>query len=1297
ICFEEQRNNENRNPIIEIQDGEILELAVAHLNIYEVQGCVRFLFSLKPKETIFRVVQDLIKRLIDHGRLLEVYEIVNNFISEPYYLVAAISELFNVCDYPEIHEIQPCLDILCSQKNRIAKPKNIFNDRITPAIISFLEVCLYRALPNKKILQVLNYYVPIKASRMVYIGHQSSERTLYLKSLAMRAILTGELELDIEAISPQEFKNRKKNNAHNNEFREFKEVVEGLFPWYLLRIRILYDKYIKLLDDIDSINESSNLARTYRFRSDDTLPSEIAQICASIMVLYNQSAQEEIGEFYTRFLQNDKSFKIQDKLNSLRNAHRLSHLLGIRQHLENSTFEQIKTYRNDGPEEIANLYIDLARAVLTTSKNDATFYFNEAINISSKFGDEIVQRWEAVVSLAKRSCEKKIVSDELAYRFIRCAELIGENVAEKHWRRNEAMRVCTKMAPGIGISALSRWRDRDIGSLEYQSETVFNELVRTGVVSPSEGWGFIHFMPNYQRKDYLLMCLETESSNIIQETILEDAVYLFQREVTSKDFWAELKVNISKFNINNESLNYITDFYTTNKKPNKEMKNSLFGSKSHEVASGINWDEIFEGLTLSTSQDFATLITRFKYKEQEGNLNNNIRRLLREVINRLNENYFGDFIEFILQSENIDCYDILDIFSTLPQVWTNKPSFKAQWPIIVFKIGERCAQNLAGENLFNYFVDKLKLEELLTESLISGIIHGLANVEDLSDANIFFAFVRLISSSLQISEAADLLDYSLSRFELHIEDNFGDGAWNDWLKVSEDINVNVAGFLWSALGSPRSEVRWKAAHCVKTLAQFNCVVVVEALVDWLSKDTVDAFGCNKFPFYNLHARQYALMAFARISINKPDLLNKNSNLFLDYALSNAHILIQKFAAEIVLKIENKFPRTYKKASLKAIKMLGKSNLPIQEEASHYSTDSYWHNEGIIDTNISYHFAWDFDRYWYAPLGDVFRVPGKQIEELAANIIVKEWNLSNNNGYRQDPRFALWESSYRNQETWHDHSSYPRTDDLNFYLSYHAMLVLASRLMEKMPIIKSRNWHDDPWKDWISRHQLTREDGFWLVDGRNPLPLNRPLWISEDKKDTWQSDISIDDFLNCLKDKANGEMWINVKGHWHEKHNERIETYFISTALVPLKTSEAILKELSACNPYDYKLPDFEEKEIETDLGILGWISEPSFSKGLDGFDPYANGIHWPHYSVGNTIIEPLGLIIDFDSNYLQKTGSDLEKVLTCNNWSSYKASREEEPDQTGMRLKAKLSFLKHLCKTFDCSLIFDVNINREIK
>ncbi len=241
IQFEEQRKNDERYHHDGIHDEDILELAYAHLNIHGVSGCTDFLFSLKPKEALFRTVQDLAERLVDLGRFDDINDLVGRFVQEPYYLVATVSRLVEIGKFPQANEIETCLNLLCFRKSRIRKSKEFFNDRITPAIISFLEACVYRGLPKIKILMALNHYVPIKANRMVYSAHSSSERAIYLKALAIRAVLLNKLEVDIEAISPDEFSSKKKNHELDNDFKEFKEVIHGLFPWYLLRVQILFD------------------------------------------------------------------------------------------------------------------------------------------------------------------------------------------------------------------------------------------------------------------------------------------------------------------------------------------------------------------------------------------------------------------------------------------------------------------------------------------------------------------------------------------------------------------------------------------------------------------------------------------------------------------------------------------------------------------------------------------------------------------------------------------------------------------------------------------------------------------------------------------------------------------------------------------------------------------------------------------------------------------------------------------------------------------------------------------------
>ena len=70
-------------------------------------------------------------------------------------------------------------------------------------------------------------------------------------------------------------------------------------------------------------------------------------------------------------------------------------------------------------------------------------------------------------------------------------------------------------------------------------------------------------------------------------------------------------------------------------------------------------------------------------------------------------------------------------------------------------------------------------------------------------------------------EAKSALDYSMSRFEVHIDTDFGDGLWAEWLETNGDSDYGISGYLWSALGSPFRETRWNAVHTIYRLANFG--------------------------------------------------------------------------------------------------------------------------------------------------------------------------------------------------------------------------------------------------------------------------------------------------------------------------------------------------------------------------------------------------------------------------------------------------------------------------------------------
>lgn len=1300
IYFDELRKSEDRNSQNEVSERDIVEIAFTIFNIHGVSDCIDFLNRFKSKVFVFGIMQDLAKRLIDNGNFDAINSFLKHCIKQPYYIVTITSELLKVGMFPDKEFLEPCLDLLLKPKQRIEKPDNIdYEYKLLTSILSFIEVCLSKNLSNEKILDVVKFYFPEKASRSMSSSHQFAERAVYLKALAIRMLLGGKSNVDIDAILPDTLVEKKKNRnyEHDRDAKEFSEVINGLFPWFFLRLRILSNREINFEEEIKIVTEQSNKARYGRYGQYDTLPNEIAAIQSSILILYNKGSKEQVNWFYSTYIKNNKSLWVRDQIQTVRASYRASHLEPLKHVLEDNAYERIQNITDDGPDEAAERYIDLARAVLYSAPDDASVYFDEAVKVVSKFGDELVMRWEAVVSLAKHTCNCNNVSDELAYRFIRGAEVVGEYVSrEKYWNRSEAIAVCARMSSGVGISALSRWRDRDIGRFEYQLDALLIELVKSNKITPSTGWALSRFFSYHGLEELLSVCLENEQKIEIKQTIFADAVHLLHVEGASVEYWEKMQQIASSQNIRNETLEGILVYFQRNSVLPPETKDDKSFAVSESNDDNIKWGDIFNNSDILTVEEFEKCLQLFNTISKRHHYRD-IESFWKEALLRLKERDLWAFIDILLLSE-LSRFEIKSFFNSLPNEWKNKVSYKKKWPDLVRKLGRKYAQELVNPYSIKYFIDDINLSTSDIDKLKEGILEGLASGYELSSAEMFFCFVSMAITKINPLNAIHLLDFALSRFELHVDSDFGDGEWSEWLFTTKDINKNIAGFIWSALGAPRSVERWNAAHSVRMLAELSCTNIIDELINWMQFDKVGAFGSYKFPFYNLNARLYLLIALARISLDKPDLLIQYKDVFTQYTF-DYHCLIQKISVDIVTNLCANFENLYDDITLNKLKTVGKSKLPIVEMKYNEKVDSFWHNNKKIVTKYDFHFGWDFDRYWFEPLGDVFGIPGKQVEDIAANVIIKEWRIIEKSGYNNDPRVSIWNRYSDERETWHDHGSYPRTDNLDFYLSYHSMMVAAAKLIEKMPVVSKRDWHDNEWEEWLSEHLLTCSDGKWLADYRDPIPLKRPEWIFKNKDDNWRTEISEKNFYDALFTDDNGKLWINVHGGWEESTSDRDERFSIASALVSKGNSDALMRALETCSdPYDYKLPDYDEGNMEINSGFFilkGWLKGESVSKRLDEYDPYADNIDYPPYVIGDEIASKLKLSVSDDGKIWNLPLSSFP-ALKCETWSSHRVNRDENPSQAGQRIKASLEFLTHLCTTLNCDLILDVGIKREI-
>lgn len=1300
IYFEELEPNKSQNKENKLEGQDIVELARIIISIDGVKNCVNFLSSFRPRESIFSFIENLVSGLIDHGKFDTIDELLQYSKKNPYIIVGITSELVKVGKFPKTESLEPSLTLLTTKRSRIKIPKYNWDNKFIPAIISFAEACLHNNLSSTKVLRVLRTYIPLRTSRAFCAVHFKEERNIFMRVLTIRSFIHNILKIDIKSIVPEDLIKDPESYKSKNEITKYEKIVHTYLPWYLLRLKTITDQVDDLILEAKEAMDQSKRSVAYGHIENKNL-REMSAVQLDILAFY-KGLESTISNFYDSFIKKNEYIWIHDRLRITRTAFRSNLLSKFKSELEKTAYHKIQVIEEIEPEELARRYITLSRAVLISSPNDAKVYFDNAINVISKFGDEIAYRWEAVVELTKRICSNEKSYDILAYRFIRCAEIVGTHASEKHWDRPEAIRMCTKLSAGVGISALSRWRDRDVGSFDWLLKSLLFELVESDQISPSIGWGLTKLHSSPLLLDILSLCLDKEQRTQTKQFLLDDAIHMMSVDGAHPEQWNQLHTIATSHSLKNAQLQKYDEFYK--KQQERQVPETTEIKKTERPVStkGIDWFIIFKDLNITSSKGISEAKKRFENETKQVHYSDR-RGFWENAILKIDESDIIEFIDSILSADNIEFFDLSKVFEILPDEWKIKVSFQEKWPDWVKSIGIKYAGSLVGlePRSFDYYIKELNIEKRLIPNLKSGIFKGLEDTYDLADANTFYGFSRLASEKINAEEAKELVDFSLSRIELHIDEEFGDGIWDDWLQVSDDIYHNLAGFLWSALGSPRTKIRWLAARSVCKLAEFGSSDILDALIDWMEHNKVDGFGSRKFPFYNLHARLYLLIALSKISVKHPQILKKHNAIFVKYAVSTPHILIQKTSSEIVSNLEKYFPGLYKRADITSVKSVGESKMAKKEVDYQYKVDSYWHKNNEVDPNITLYLDFDFERYWLESLGKVFGISSNQIRELVSNIIVKDWGIKPSEGHIEDPRMVLWNQTMDSRETWHDHGYYPKTDNYIFYLSYHAMHVVASNLIKKMPELSLINWGSNNWEDWISHHSLTRSDGKWLADFKDPLPLNRPKWIISTNSVTREDDIEEDDFMNYLKVEENGNTWINVEGGWVEKNNERHESFYVSSALVSKKTSQALLNALSTCSdPHDYKLPGHKEEnmEINSDPFILrGWINDDyNNSKGLDRFDPYAREIDYPPYSIGEDIINKLSLSV---KNYGKEWTTPIsdQSSIVCSIWNSYVQSTEEEPVQSGKLLKATSPFLKHLCEILDCDIIFKVGITRELK
>lgn len=1304
IFFEEKRKNENNLYGASLSDEELLYFTYTIYNLNGIQKSIEFLLRISPQTSMFSIAQMFIRRLIDHGKIEDVLNSFTYTQNNPYLIIALVSELLEVDVIPIKNTIlEECLILLSSEKKEIPKPNPYSEDSIIQAILSFLEVCTIKKLDSENIKQALNYYIKIESSQKIESKFEKNSRSNFLRANAIRFYLSkkpnhNDVEWLNQIVLEDEDGDTIKTRSNSTSY---KKTIKLLFPWFVLRLKSINNEVQNLQDVLQNNVEQSNKIIKESFEVNNFIRYEISSLVSDILGFSNFESSNEILKHYDYFLKDNEQFSIPDKLTLLRKSYRINHLSKIRTNLEQNVLKEVELLIEEPPEFISELYIKLCRAIWIENFDDAKVVFDMAIEATSKFGEEEISgRYKALSALAGRASDSNQNLKMLAYRFIRCAEKVEKSVVEENtWRRNNAIEICGKLDCSIAFSSLSRLRDRDEGNFKEQLSSLVYEMLRIDKITTCQAWPFVEFYgeDNLKILKLAMLCLEKESDNSLKNQIVEFVISRLELNGAELSNWITLNDFLLNHKIEGNRIAQIIQNLKQQKQPSYQSLNIVSNTNDdyqNNDEKQTDWEEIFQGLNL-------TIISNIKEAE------NRFRKIIgkvsfidfwNEIISRIDIKNAFEFIKLIIYSDEFSHTQIGYFLYNIPDEWKNKPIIQKHWGDLIYSIGQKYAQILI-ENL-NYHIHEFNLNKCESEFLMNGILDGLRNISNIGDSSVYFNFIEFASYLVQPDEAIDLLDYALSRFEEYIEEDFADGNWNNSLIPPNDISMLLAGFVWAALSSPITETRWQAAYCVRCFADFYDSTIIDNLIHLMKEDKVGSFGAKNLPFYNLNARLFLLISFARISIDKPELFMKHGQTFYNLAQNfKPHILIQKFSAKIGLNIETYFPTTYNKNEVNFLEGVGVSQLPKIKIDRDDKVESYWHEKNLINLDSEFHISYDFGRYWLETLGDFFGLSTNHIIELVKDVIINEWEIDYETDIINDERSRIWRFSNRNEKTYHSHGEYPEIQTYQFYLSYHAMFVVASKLLEKMNLIdRNENYLlSYSFSEWLNRFSISQDDGRWLAERINPPPLLN--YIDDDhieSDDSWLTEIETNYFMNHLIVSKDNSTWINFYGNWNYNFYNRSENVKIYSALVHPTTSTALLNALSTCeNSFFYKLPLYEDHEMEINLPpflLEGWIIENKQIDGIDIQDPNTTNLNFPAYEIGSLIENKLNISSNsIPGKWFFKDNSN--ECLMSEIWGQ----KQKYSQFYGKRICGSKLFLENLTKTLKRNLIIEININRYMK
>lgn len=944
-----------------------------------------------------------------------------------------------------------------------------------------------------------------------------------------------------------------------------------------------------------------------------------------------------------------------------------------------------------GAAEKAESYASLARATLALHRDLSVGYLDVAARILDHLDQEARERLEAIYLLACRpGMETVNATPQDAYRVARVAEAV-EAVNDHKFPWDSVVTAMARLSPASALAIISRWRDRGRVRLDDTLPCVTLDVVGRGLMATGVAAALEALAVHWKEGESLETLLAHTPSATDRE-----AIFAARRRDSLAD-------SAGRYGLGN--LISVGQKHGQNTR-DLEIRLALLGNEEDQPSAfdpplkatrkeppPPDWESLLGSNSWSTAEDLDAIVVA-----AEGVEDHRIREphFLNEMRARTSRHQQAAYVRALAGSRRLSAERIVFELERGAVQWTGADVRSAVREAAEKVLKWRALDLLKGEYSLPYRIRRLEpLLQWSRERIVRRLAEAAADHLDKISSNHLLALGEEMSRSETPAEILGILRFALDRFDLVLEVQDGDGPWDGALAPEPDAEKAVAGLLWATLGAPEIATRWRAAHTVRRLCTFGAAGVLGHLVGLMGRSDAGPFADSRLTFYHLHARLFLLVALARAAIDHPAMVAPHVPAIARHAIGSSclpHAAIRLYARDACLAVEAVLPGTLDAKTLTDLRQVGVSRHPPAERPPWPHSSDNWLSPEESGGGYDYRFDYDLARYGFSAIGGAFGLTAKDIGPR-----VSDWckRLSAGKGgldWREDQR--LQRGVLRDEDT-HTRYGYADADRLNFYLTTHAMMCAAGELHDTTPLVMQDGQPYD-WNQWIEGHRLTRSDGRWIADRRDPPPprpnQSRPR---NETMETWLDSIIDDDFTDALFE-GDGRAWIVVSGRWTEPVWHGEETVIVSSVLCDPVTSDALVRALqSASDPDSFAFPEtrFDRRRaIPKRFRMSGLTVARHAPTGLDRHDPISGRIDYPPRVPRPAIVRLLDLHMEDDARVWRSAA--LGDAFHSQLWGRWDERDSYSERHRGGRLVASPAGIDALLQRTGRDLVIWVRVQR---